>query len=74
MEIIANEEMALEGYTLAIAKMLKGKQPGIVRREEKRGEKKARKGEEPEKQKRKSRSWKERNKKCKKRSSKSEKK
>ena len=40
IEIIENEEMALEGYTLEIVKMLKGKQQNVVRREEERGGKK----------------------------------
>ena len=34
---IANEEMALGGYTLEMIKMLKGKQQDTIRREEKRG-------------------------------------
>ena len=37
--------MALEGYTLEIAKMLKGKQQNVIRREEKRGGKKIRRKE-----------------------------
>ena len=45
IEIIADEEMALEGYTLEIIKMLKRKQQDIIRREEERGGKRAREEE-----------------------------
>ena len=45
IEIITNEEVALEGYTLEIVKMLKGEQQNVIRREEKRGGKKIRREE-----------------------------
>ena len=48
IESIANEEMALEGYTLEIIEMLKGKQHEAVEREEEREKKKARKAQETE--------------------------
>ena len=41
IESIANEEAALEGYTLEIVKMLKGKQQGTTRGEEERRGKRA---------------------------------
>ena len=50
IESIANEEMALEGYTLEIIKMLKEKQQEVTGREEKREKKKARKEKETEKE------------------------
>ena len=48
IESIANEEMALEGYTLEIIEMLKGKQHEAIEREEEREKKKARKAQETE--------------------------
>ena len=53
IEIIENEEMALEGCTLEIVKMLKGKQQNAVRREEERGGKKICREEEIAKEKKK---------------------
>ena len=50
IESIENEEMALEGHTLEIIKMLKEKQQEVSGREEKREKKKARKEEETEKE------------------------
>ena len=50
IESISNEEMALEGYTLEIIEMLKGKQQEATGREEEREKKKARKEQETEKE------------------------
>ena len=50
IEIIADKEIALEGYTLEIIKMLKGKQQNIISEKNGRGGKRARKEKEPEKE------------------------
>ena len=43
LETTEEEEMALEGYMIETIKMLKGKQPSTIRREEEQGDKRARK-------------------------------
>ena len=50
IEIIEDEEMTLEGYTLEIIKILKGKQQDTVRREEEREGKRVRKEKEQERE------------------------
>ena len=42
VEVIEEEEMALEGYIIETIKMLKGEQQNTVRREEEQGGKRAR--------------------------------
>ena len=48
IESISNEEMALEGYTLEIIEMLKGKQQEATGKEEERVKKKVRREQETE--------------------------